>query len=402
MFNNKIIHVFDDQKFIDATIKLFEEVVPNKSEYYIIKPLGQDFEFVKSKIAKKIDFFNKEEKLKFYNYLNSNNNILFLHALDTNKQDFTFNVNANIVKVWFVWGYDLYCNWPLFEKNIYLKYTKKYLNKKVSLSSKLKYNKLTLTLFKLNKYSNIWLPNLVSKKLDHIYNTTFYKAVKLIDIFVPVVPTEFRLVKKMGLKCKYAPFTYGCLEDLLGTKINESVYNKPNILVGNSADPSNNHLEIFYKLSKLNLGDRKIIVPLSYGGNNEYKKMIINKGVELFGDNFVPLDHFMKLEDYNKILLNCGTLIFNHVRQQGVGNIILLGYLGAKVYLNNKSPVYEFYKKEGILLYETNKISKHNFFNKMSPDEFSTNKKCFSKLYSRKNVHNKIIKLLEKVMEVSK
>ena len=40
----------------------------------------------------------------------------------------------------------------------------------------------------------------------------------------------------------------------------------------------------------------------------------------------------------------CDTLIFNHIRQQGVGNIITLGYLGAKIYLNKKSPVFEFYK----------------------------------------------------------
>lgn len=396
MSTQSFIHIFNDDKFIDPSIKLFEEVVPHQSVYYIIKHKKDKLVYVKSSIIRRVDLSISEEKEELLDFINSNlKNVVFLHALDHDKQNLVFKIFPQIVKVWFIWGYDLYGNWSLLKKNIYQTETKSFLKIKSNFKERLLNNSFAFLLFK-----NQNLIQKISKKADTIlnntFNTKFYQAVKLIDYVAPVVPTEYLIVKKMNLKAEYAPFTYVCIEDLLGDKIDENVKNQPNILVGNSTNPSNNHVEVFLELAKLDLKDRKVYVPLSYGGNENYKKYVLQKGSELLGVNFQPLLHFMPLEKYNEVLLSCGTLIFNHIRQQGVGNIITLGYLGVNIFLNDKSPVYQYYKSIGLKIFATNQVSK-NIFKPLSENITAENKNILLKLYARNAVHEKIRTLLSQV-----
>lgn len=64
------------------------------------------------------------------------------------------------------------------------------------------------------------------------------------------------------------------------------------ILIGNSANPTNNHDEILNKLVKLEDQNFKIICPLSYG-NKEHAKKIAALGKSFFGDRFIPLIDFI-------------------------------------------------------------------------------------------------------------
>ncbi|NMH25331.1 TDP-N-acetylfucosamine:lipid II N-acetylfucosaminyltransferase [Flavobacterium solisilvae] len=389
-----IIHIFNDDKFIDPSIKLFEEVIPNQSVYFIIKRSDVSLHYVKSTNVKKIDLSLHQEKKELLDFINSKlNHVVFFHALDKDKQNLVIEILPIIKKVWFIWGYDLYSNWSLLKKDIYQSKTKSFLKIKSNFKYKILNSWFAFLLFQNSKL--IRKVNLKSYKiLDNTFNTKFYQSVQLIDFVVPVVPTEFSLVKKINSKVKYAPFTYGCLEDLLDDKLDKNVKNQPNILVGNSADPSNNHVEVFLKLSKLDLKDRIVYVPLSYGGNENYKNHVLNAGRELLGVNFHPLIDFMPLEKYNQILLSCGTLIFNHIRQQGVGNIIISGYLGATLFLNKKSPVYKYYKSIGIEVFSTSQVSKKSF-NPLNERFATQNRDILYSLYSRKAVHEKIKTLIQ-------
>ncbi|CAM3813009.1 TDP-N-acetylfucosamine:lipid II N-acetylfucosaminyltransferase [Flavobacterium cucumis] len=390
----KFIHIFDDDKFIDPTIKLFEEVIPEQSVYYVNKSKNTGFKYVKSSNVSRVDLSIQQEKRDLLQFINSDkSHVVFLHALESNKQSLVFEILPTIKKVWFIWGYDLYGNWPLLKKNIYQPSTKSLLNLKTDLKKNLIHNSLSFYLFQKRH-----LIKKFSRKGFHILNnafdTSFYRAAQLMDYVVPVVPTEYSLIKKMNLKAQYAPFTYGCIEDLLGSKINESVSKQPNIIVGNSADPSNNHLEVLSELAKLDLHDRKVYVPLSYSGSLQYKEKVIEAGREFLGSNFFPLIDFMTLEEYNNILLSCGTLIFNHVRQQGVGNIITLGYLGATLFLNEESPVYSYYQSLEMKIFNVKDISSKLFY-ELNEQEEKSNKITFFDLYSRNAVHNKIKTLVQ-------
>ena len=58
----KFIHIFDDDKFIDPTIKLFEEVIPHESIYYVNKLKNSDFKYVKSSNVIRVDLSIQQEK----------------------------------------------------------------------------------------------------------------------------------------------------------------------------------------------------------------------------------------------------------------------------------------------------------------------------------------------------
>ncbi len=109
-----------------------------------------------------------------------------------------------------------------------------------------------------------------------------------------------------------------------------------NILVGNSADPTNNHLEVFEKLAAGENENMMIYCPLSYGGiDGDYAKNIAKKGTELFGERFVALVDFMPFEKYLILLGQIDIAVFAHKRQQGMGNTITLLGLGKKVYMHS-------------------------------------------------------------------
>jgi dTDP-N-acetylfucosamine:lipid II N-acetylfucosaminyltransferase len=126
-----------------------------------------------------------------------------------------------------------------------------------------------------------------------------------------------------------------------------------NILVGNSADPTNNHLEVFEHLEKHLEKSIKIICPLSYGDLN-YKDQVIKKGKMKFGHRFMPLEEFMSLEEYFKLLGNIDIAIFNHKRQQALGNITTLLSLGKKVYIREEITTWDFCEEHGLKVFSAN------------------------------------------------
>lgn len=391
----KIIHIFDDDKFIDPTIKLFESVHPDHSTYFILKSDNEPFKFVKSEKATAVVLKNDDDVRQFCEKINgSDAEVVFFHALNTIKQKIAIGLPEKWVKVWFIWGYDFYLNWKLISPKLYGKETDKYLDKKISLKNRLLYSNFSFSLFSLSKRYSKFFPKIISNKLDQSFDTEFYRAAKEMDFVVPVIPLEFELVKKMKIKARFAPFTYGCIEDILGDKINETVIHSRNILIGNSGDSANNHLDIFETIKSVNWNDRLIYVPLSYGGNKEYREHIIQKGKEYFGDNFKPLTEFMSLDEYNKIIASCGFVIFNHIRQQGVGNIISLAHMGAKIFLNEKSPVYVFYKSLGMTIFSMEECNQETLASNLTEEQRQANRQIVSDNYSYEAVKNKITTLV--------
>lgn len=136
-------------------------------------------------------------------------------------------------------------------------------------------------------------------------------------------------------------------DDLSQAEVSGS--NKVNIQVGNSADPTNNHLQVFEQLNQLDIQNRvgKIYCPLSYG-NPVYAAQIKHLGEVMFGDKFYPLIDFMPLSQYNQILDKVDIAIFAHNRQQAMGNTINLLGRGKTVYMRADTSSYALLTKLGI------------------------------------------------------
>lgn len=128
-----------------------------------------------------------------------------------------------------------------------------------------------------------------------------------------------------------------------------------NIQIGNSADPSNNHLEVLELLLPFRDSDIVIYVPLSYG-SPEYAQTVIKAGTELFGDKFKPMIDFMPFDQYVDFLGEVDIAIFNHKRQQAMGNAITLLGMGKKVYFRDDATPWKMFERLGAKIYSVAEI----------------------------------------------
>lgn len=128
----------------------------------------------------------------------------------------------------------------------------------------------------------------------------------------------------------------------------------PDVLVGNSATASNNHLEAFEMLR--GRAEGRVIAPLSYG-NPAYGRQVADSGARLFGERFDPLTQWMPIDAYNQRIGGCGFVVMNHRRQQAVGNIGAALFKGATVYLRPENPLFAFYRELGIHLRSVDELA---------------------------------------------
>lgn len=124
-----------------------------------------------------------------------------------------------------------------------------------------------------------------------------------------------------------------------------------NILAGNSAGPTNNHEEIFDKLTAYKQDNIQIFCPLSYGPTDNAEH-IAKLGKEMFGEKFTPLLEFMPVDKYIELLGQIDIAVFAHRRQQGMGNIIKLLGLGKKVYMRSDITPWAIFDELGVKVFD--------------------------------------------------
>lgn len=154
------------------------------------------------------------------------------------------------------------------------------------------------------------------------------------------------------------------------------------ILVGNSADPSNNHADIFRKIAPVISGNQVVICPLSYG-NQGYAELVMAQGVEYFGKQFQPIREFQDISKYKALLGSVTFGMFAHDRQQGMGNIINLIGAGASVYLRSTTTTWDLLRRLGIKVFD--QLS-NDFPAELSPDERITNRRIICENFNQKKL----------------
>ncbi|GGO78009.1 hypothetical protein GCM10011348_08880 [Marinobacterium nitratireducens] len=127
------------------------------------------------------------------------------------------------------------------------------------------------------------------------------------------------------------------------------------VLVGNSADPSNNHIEAFERLSCVDNLEMRVYSPLSYG-KNRYSEKVEDSGIRFFGENFKAVKDFMPYEDYLCFLKTKDVAIFNHDRQQALGNIINLLGMGKVVFLRSDIATWDYMQNLGLTVFDVRDI----------------------------------------------
>lgn len=259
------------------------------------------------------------------------------------------------------------------EKIIFLKAV--YSAEKIILHSLFISNKLLLYLLlniKLSKKCSwvIWGGDLYSYRIQSTLKSKILELIKTILVkrfqyIITLSKNDYKLAKKWyGVKGEYKqgiyinPISFDYLKNikLNNTKDRDTV----NIQIGNSADPSNLHFEAIDILEKFKEEDIKIYAPLSYG-NSEYAIKVKEYGESIFKDKFIAMINFLDKEKYGKFLSKIDIAVFNNNRQQALGNIRALAYLGSKIYIRNDTTMWNDFISDGYKINEMNDLKNENF-----------------------------------------
>lgn len=229
--------------------------------------------------------------------------------------------------------------------------------------------------------------------LKYIYEFLRKRIIVRIPRIASFIPGDFEIVRQVyNSKADHFQSMYPLPVDFLNFPVsdeNKSLDGITNILVGNSGDESNRHMEILLSLEFLKNTDIRIFCPLSYSGNPGYKSSVIKTGCEIFGDKFKPLTEIMEPEQYLRLLSGVDIAVMNHNRQQGLGNILPLLYFGKKVFLRNDTTTSEYLRNIGCSFYDIRSIGTDQAsFLKLEKEILAKNTRIIGEQLSEKNCVN--------------
>jgi hypothetical protein len=336
MSGARILHIAQDEKFITGARYLFEKAFPGDNQFVIVKPpadpplryIDDQFEadFIIHSSSTVPELINRCKKAK----------VVIFHGLNKLKGAIFRGSREKYKFVGIIYGAEVYnCN---ISGDNFLGEKSSRLNEKLqgkNLVSRLKGFYQWIRYFDTNGlYEDIRMEEIFYK-----INTFGFASERSHQKFINngILNPESRMI----------PFSYYPLDYIIG---NDNLKVKgANILLGNSASATNNHLEAIDILKKININGRKVISPLSYG-QEDYAN-----AVELYGNQQLPLKFetvrkFMPLQHYNELICSCGCVVMNHYRSQAMGTLISSIYLGAKVFLN-ETDAYHYFKSLGCYIY---------------------------------------------------
>ena len=322
-----IVHLFEDQKFVDITIENFENVSVGLNKYIVFSN-HQELKYVSRK-EQTLILPNSSYKLDL-DLIYKDCQLLIIHFLSPIKLYVLKNKPPHIKVIWSVWGSDAYDHFS--DKNFFEPLTN---------------NVRRRSLFQHRQSFYLYtLYHLVRYRVKPLRKEL--KLLQLVNYVITVLPYEFNIInKEFNLIAEYIDYSYGA------NKFN-SFSNVPlgnSILIGNSATSANNHLDIFDIIKDTN---KKLIVPLSYGAYDykNYKELVISEGMRIFKNSFTPIEEFMPLQNYRELTSSCNSVIMYHIRQQALGNIFMSLFQGMRVFLNSKSLTYSYLKDEGMIIFD--------------------------------------------------
>lgn len=330
--NRRLLHLVVDDKFIDAAIREFEAAAPGRHEFVTLDT-RPPYRYVKDGRVRNLDGagFAREAAREDVG-------AVVVHAMTPQHLAAIQSVPADRGVVWIGWGYDYYglLN-DAFPEGLVQPATAALLARGAGMAG--------------GTPAQGTVPTMLAFARPYRKPTrSELAALARVDWFSPVLDTEYHLARRHqpDFRAHYLRWNYGTVEDDFTLAGLPERPLGPNLLLGNSATATNNHLELFELVrQRVDLAGRRIVVPLSYGDAN-YRRHVLQAGQQLFGEAFQPLVDFMPREQYIDTLASCGFVLMNHVRQQALGNIYIGALLGARVFLNRRNPLNGWLRAQGL------------------------------------------------------
>lgn len=340
-----ILHIADDEKFLDHSITVFETVHTGRNIYLVNSNTA--LVHIKSRHENIICYkYGSKEYAKIINDQRNVSAVIFHDLIHDYKWKLAVEFSTDTHIHWMCYGSELY-NIPYLRNTLYLPLTKDAIRNK---------NKGSLKERIEDRYPLLYNSVYESLKNDSTQFIHFKKAVQRCNSFSSPIADELIYVKKhLNPKINFIPFHHITLEHLT-SHVKDLVCTDQDFLVGNSANPSCNHLDTFAQLKEIE-STKSVYVPLSYPKNEQYIKIVESYGNKIFKSQFKPLTEFLSMSEYSNILKSCGNVVMNFNRQQGIANIVLALYLGAKVYINDTNISYNYLKEKGLTFFHINQLS---------------------------------------------
>lgn len=372
--NNSIrmIHFLPDEKVTNNFISMLESVYPGESFYAVYGSLPQA---KLTTIRGNIKYYvKKSSEMKSLISNLSRFQKVFLHSLDIGVG---FEHIDHPYCVWVVWGADLYESCLCYKG--YNIYTDIYNQFKVRASH--------------SPIGNIpvWLYRILVRVRDFKNFRETYKILKSLKA-MSSLDFEYNLVKSYFPNLniiKYPAFSYYPIEKQIGLCNMDKECSGHNIWVGNSPALNGNHLSVFNKIKGYS-NALKIYVPIAYGEKRliDYVDKI---GRNLLGSKFIPLKQFMPSEEYFSHYLDANAFIFGHLRQCGLGSIMMALYFGGKCFLYKKNPLYNYFKEKGCFIFSIDEdLNEKSVCTPISFTERMANRKIVNSICSVNAIRNQM------------
>lgn len=348
-----LLHLLWDEKITHRIIKTFETVFPGGNEFIYWYDASNRQHFAHE--GTHCHVIHDQEDCPVIDY--SKVSKVVIHGLDYYKVQFCRkHISSEIPVYWVLWGAELY-NMLLFNRGYRLYYKD---SPPITLKGRVG---LFLKRLGLNSATD-------KTKLGFFKDRSVTMVCSRVeyDLFRSYYPKE-------TLTLQNEPdYFYYPIDEILGDELMGAEAHGDVILVGNSASWTNNHEYVFDYLKKLRPEGKMIVTPLNYGGNDQYVGKISELGKKYFGDFYTPLTTYLPLKEYNKLMTRAEVCIYGSWRQEAMGNIVVALYLGAKVFMSDKSPLYCELKRKGLYLYKLEDISQQSLDTPLSPEQKSYNR----------------------------
>ena len=375
----KILHLIIDHQVVERTLALFEEVFPDSNDILIFSDKAEYKHLHEHKSCVRISRKDVHKKGKTYDF--NGVDYIIAHYLTLEMIDFIGYAPKEIHVSWEIYGFDLY-NQFLATQGYNLQYVS-WIDYKpfwVRVAYKLSLVKILFFV----RYGKI-------TQFDYIRKRYFKKVVKRLDSVsgskCNAKVLEYYSGKRFSF---YETFCYS-LEETLGDLYGIGFKDNRNVLIGNSCSLTNNHLYVLDYIKDYDMGDAQIIMPLSYGGYPLYKDDVIAKYSLYFPNNFMCLLDYMPIYEYNKLFLSISVMVMASWREESFGTIIMGLYLGVKIIMSNKSPIYLSLKDEGFHVFEIETITNEDFLCPLTVNNKAYNRNLLLKNYNR----DKFVKILK-------
>lgn len=325
-----LLHVVADTLFIDSLIDRFNSFEGYKNIFMYRKVGSSPSSCTKIRKTDSV-IFPKSPKERNELLSNEENDVIIFHGLFSDSFTFRKYLPLQSLVIWLSYGQDLYqgnrFNSPLIKVKLYKKRTG-----------------LTLPCLKRRFLTLLSYVNGSLRGGDKERK----KFLSRVDYVSTPFPVEYEYLSELPY-FKAKPFM---LRGVRGYSYAEPVVRDRvgSLMIGHSAVFTDNHVDIVHALRGIDLSDRQIIMPISYG-QKEWMDYLKKKYNNICGSNVIFLEGVLPKNEYFTVMKNCSHAIFGPLRQQAAGNINACMKMGIKVFLYKDSMDYIQYKKDGYIVY---------------------------------------------------